>query len=42
MINVINIFISNYKVNFYFQFIPLLILGISFMYIKESPYILYK
>jgi MFS family permease len=42
MINVLNIWITNYKVNFLIQFIPLFFLGATYLILQESPYVLYK
>ena len=42
VINLINIGIREYKLNFIVQIIPILALGPFFYYIKESPYVLYK
>lgn len=42
MINVFNIFINNYKVNYVIQLIPLASMGLTFYFIQESPYVLYK
>lgn len=42
MINVFNMFISSYKINYILQLVPLGLLGLSFYYIQESPYVLFK
>lgn len=42
MINVINIFIENYKMNYVVQLIPLGLLGFTYFYVKESPFVLFK
>lgn len=42
MVNVLNIWITNYRFNFLLQFIPLLLLGACYFILQESPYVLYK
>lgn len=42
MINIINIFIHHYKVNYIVQLVPIVILGVGFPFIMESPYVLFK
>jgi MFS family permease len=42
MINVVNIWITHYKVNFFIQFLPLTLLGVTYLMLQESPYLLYK
>jgi len=42
MINVLNIWITHYKVNFLIQFLPLTLLGVTYLTLQESPYLLYK
>ena len=42
VINLINIGITYYKINFIVQIIPILALAPFFYYIRESPYVLFK
>ena len=42
MINVLNIWITHYKWNFFIQLISLAVLGFTYIILQESPYVLYK
>ena len=42
MVNVINIWITDYRFNFLLQFAPIFLLGAAYFYLQESPYLLYK
>ena len=42
MVNVLNIWITHYKVNFLLQFATIALLGLTYFFLQESPYVLYK